>query len=173
MNIIEDNTDLSHLNNLLDKFIVNFNPTELKGMVRQNNGKIYQNEYNKEFINVDSIIIDEVKRIIKKYLPNNDLHYHFARLNKIEVDTNLNDSYHTDKGTADVILLHYPNLNTYFKGGEFEWLDIMGISNRIETTTAKNIILIDNPPHRVLNVTEGERYSFAFFFDKIKIKEFI
>ena len=44
MNIIEDSTELTHLKSLLDKFIVNFNPTELKGMVRQNNGKVYQNE---------------------------------------------------------------------------------------------------------------------------------
>jgi hypothetical protein len=173
MNIIEDSTDLSHLKNLLDEFIIKFNPTELKGMVRQNNGKIYQNEYNKEFINADAIIIDEIKRIIKKYLPDNDLHYHFARLNKIEVDTNLNDSFHTDAGTANVIFLHYPNSNTYFKGGEFEWLDSDNNSTIIETKISKNLILIDNPPHRVLNVTEGERYSFAFFFDKIKIKELL
>lgn len=26
----------------------------------------------------------------------------------------------------------------------------------------------NNPPHRVLNVTEGERFSFAIFFDKYK-----
>jgi hypothetical protein len=173
MNIIEDSTDLSHLKNLLDEFIIKFNPTELKGMVRQNNGKIYQNEYNKEFINADTIIIDEIKRIIKKYLPDNDLHYHFARLNKIEVDTNLNDSFHTDAGTANVIFLHYPNSNTYFKGGEFEWLDSDDNTTIIKTNTTKNILLIDNPPHRVLNVIEGERYSFAFFFDKIKIKELL
>jgi hypothetical protein len=148
----------------INKFVNNFIPTQVKGPIRQ----LYVNEYNKEFINPSDDIINVLKKLILEYFPNFELKYYYSRLNKVEEGTNPADGFHTDMGTGNIIILHYPKSNPHFEGGEFEWKDINGNSEIVKIENGMNVILVDNPPHRVLNVTKGERYSFAFFFDKYK-----
>ena len=160
INVIKNYTDLTYFQKEINELVKNFKPTQLKGIIR--NGKdVYFNEYNKEFLNTSSTLIFKIEQIIKEYYPKHFVVFRIARLNKIDLNSNVDDDFHDDLGTGNLIFLHYPVDNSHFVGGEFEWEnnEIITIENGM------NLILVNNPRHRVLNVSEGERYSFAFFFD--------
>lgn len=162
MNIIEDYSELD--NSEFDTLIKEFKPTQLKGLLKFSKNKTYHNEYDKQFIDVSPKTIDQITSIISKYFTNHNIQYEFARLNRIYKDSNIDDGFHTDSELCNVIFLHYPKNNPKFIGGNFEWEN----TKIYEVKNGMNLILVDNPPHRVLNVSEGERYSFVFFFKVIE-----
>jgi hypothetical protein len=162
MNIIKDYTDLPNSEKEINSYLDNFKITNKKGIIRLGTEE-YHSEYNKQHIKPTNSLIREIESIIKKYLPDIYIKYEITRLNKVETNTNLNDDFHDDFGIGNLILLHYPKKNSYFVGGQFEWEN----KEIIEIKNGMNLILINNPRHRVLNVTEGERFSFAFFFNII------
>lgn len=163
MNLIKDFQDLPE--DEINELIRNFRPTQKKGLVKDMTPNVtYVNEYNKQFIDVSNNLVEKVKNIIQPHFPSEKIVFRFARLNKVETDTNPSDGFHTDLGSGNVIFLHYPKSNPPYEGGDFEIED----GERIHPINGLNLILVDNPPHRVLNVTNGERYSFAFFFMRFK-----
>lgn len=166
MYIIKDYTELPI--DEIDTHIRNFKPTQLKGPDSEFNiNKVFVNEYTKEHLNISSNLINSVEKIVLKYFPNYQLRYNVSRLNLVETNTNKSDEYHNDIGAGNIIVLHYPKSNSHFKGGQFQWSNNV-VNEIIEIENGLNIILVDNPPHRVLNVTEGRRFSFAFFFERYK-----
>lgn len=168
MYIIKNKIDL--LDAEVNEFMDNFTPTQIKSLDREVRPFSYVNEYTKQFINPSNDLINLLKNMIMSYFPNHEVNYYYSRLNKVEKDTNYSDGFHTDMGTGNVIILHYPKTNPHFVGGQFEWKNNNDVSEIVEIENGMNIMIIDNPPHRVLNVTEGCRYSFAFFFDRYKIR---
>lgn len=171
MYIIKDYTELPL--DEIDNHIRNFKPTELKGIDKKLNvNKVFVNEYTKEHLTISSNLINSLEKMVLKYFPNYQLRYNVSRLNLVETNTNPSDNYHNDIGTGNIIVLHYPKSNPYFKGGQLQWSNDI-INEIIEIENGLNIILVDNPPHRVLNVTEGKRFSFAFFFERYKQKGII
>ena len=171
MYIIKDYTELP--DDEINSYIRNFKPTQLKGPDKESNiNKVFVNEYTKEHLNISSNLIISLEKIILKYFPNYQLRYNVTRLNLVEKDTNPSDDYHNDAGTGNIIILHYPKSNHYFKGGQLQWTNDI-INEIVEIENGMNLILVDNPPHRVLNVTEGKRFSFAFFFERYKQKGII
>lgn len=165
--IIKDYTEIS--GDELNSFLSDFVPDQKKGYVRSYaNGSTFVNDYDKKFIEFSPALLDEFRGIVSKYFPEFDFKCHIIRLNKIGKDTNPNDDFHTDMGTGNVIVLHYPKSNPKFVGGGFQWKNEIGEVITEEVTNGLNLILVDNPPHRVLNVVDGERFSFAIFFDRYK-----
>jgi hypothetical protein len=164
--IIKDYTDLPE--NLINEKLKNYKPTELKGDI-WNKEKNWLNEYDVQHLDINNELSDSVKNMVQQYFPDYKLVNIINRLNKIVVDSNKNDGYHDDNSTGNIIVIHYPKLNTPFEGGEFDWKD----TEIIKPTPGLNLILVNNPPHRVLNVTKGERYSFSFFFKMFKRNNFI
>jgi hypothetical protein len=160
----------------LDGYVENFNPIHLKGYVSRMDKKrvhSYINEYDKQIINPSPVLLNEIENIIKHHVPNTDISYLMCRLNRVSENTNTNDPYHNDEGTGDIIFLHYPNINEEFEGGEFQWKDEEDNEHTVNVTNGLNLILIENPWHRVLNVTKGIRFSYAFFFNILKKKVLI
>jgi len=161
MEVIKDFQDIYHEE--VDFLVKNFRLDEKKGYTKNFAlGKVFVNEYDKQFIEPTSKLVNSVKDVILSYHKDWNITFAYSRLNKISKDTNTSDGFHDDKISGNVIFLHYPKINSPYLGGELE------IENGeiIATTNGMNIILIDNPPHRVLNVTEGERFSVAFFFNR-------
>ena len=153
-----DNLLESEINNFMNKFT----PTQLKG---EKFGSGFINDYNKQSIEPSNEFINKVKNIILNHLNNYVISYGGARLNLIEKDTNPSDEFHTDVASGNIIFLHYPKFNPYFEGGEFEWIDDNSNNNIVKIKNGMNLILINNPQHRVLNVTSGKRFSFTLFFN--------
>jgi Rps23 Pro-64 3,4-dihydroxylase Tpa1-like proline 4-hydroxylase len=87
-------------------------------------------------------------------------------INKINAITNQNDDFHTDE--SDISIVTY--LNEDFEGGEFEYIFN---DETIKIRPIKNTTLIMNREirHRVLNVTNGERFSLIFFYKKLQKKQ--
>lgn len=161
MQVIKDYQDI--YDEEVNFLVKNFRLDEKKGYTKNFAvGKVFVNEYDKQFIEPTSKLVNSVKNVILSHFPEWDISFNFSRLNKIGKNTNTSDGFHDDKISGNIILLHYPKINPFYIGGELE------IENGeiIPTSNGLNLILIDNPPHRVLNVTEGERYSVAFFFNR-------
>ena len=162
--------------NEIDVYVNNFLPTYLKGNIGQRkDGKhSYHNEYDKQVINPSKKLLEDITNILNKYVPNHSFIHVMSRINRVGENTNPSDDFHNDLGGGDIIFLHYPNSNPYFEGGELEWYtnDISEI-NKIDIKNGMNVIMFDNPHHRVKNVTKGIRYSLAFFFYTKSKKEIL
>ena len=159
--IIKDYTELPE--DLINQKLQNYQPTELKGKI-WNAKKNWLNEYEVQHLEIEDELSNAVKEILLKYFPDYRMKNTITRLNKVVKDSNKDDGYHDDHTSGNIILIHYPKSNTYFEGGEFDWKD----TEIIKPTPGLNLILVNNPMHRVMNVTEGERYSFSWFFKMYK-----
>lgn len=102
----------------------------------------------------------------KKILNNNDINYKIEGiwLNKVNIETNKNDDYHTDVCDLSIVIF----LNDDFEGGEFEYMDNFGKSNKIKPEKNKAIVMDKKLPHRVLPVISGERFTLVCFLEHIK-----
>ena len=167
MKVIKDYTQFN--NSELKEYIESFHPSFKKGIYRKFD---YDHiiDYDMQHIQPSDELMHDIKKILKSYISNTEFIFLKCCLNRILVNTNETDGFHNDWNSGDLVLLHYPYLD--FKGGELEWLED-DISNIINIEAGLNLILNNNPYHRVLNVTEGIRYSFAFFFKKINKKELL
>ena len=97
--------------------------------------------------------------IVKKEIGDVEIDVKYTRLNLVEENTNINDPYHTDAG-YNLIMTYYPNDD--YDGGEFVWYE-NGVVNEIKPTKNMLTIMLDNPKHKVRNVTKGKRYSMVTF----------
>jgi Rps23 Pro-64 3,4-dihydroxylase Tpa1-like proline 4-hydroxylase len=87
-------------------------------------------------------------------------------INYINTTTNKNDNFHKD--IAEVSIVIY--LNDNFDGGELEYIDKNGIQKKYLPKINSAVIMTDNVWHRVLPVTNGNRFSFVCFFENKNTK---
>jgi hypothetical protein len=92
-----------------------------------------------------------------------EIQYNGIFINKITTETNKNDDYHID--SCDLTAIIY--LNNDFIGGNLE-CQIKG--GNIQIVPEKNLLLLMERGinHRVLPITNGERYSLIVWFRKKK-----
>jgi Rps23 Pro-64 3,4-dihydroxylase Tpa1-like proline 4-hydroxylase len=88
-----------------------------------------------------------------------EIQYNGMFINKITSDTNKNDGYHRDE--SDLTIVTY--LNDDFEGGEFEYKE-NGKMIKIQPQENLSILMNKTILHRVLPVTNGERYSLVTWF---------
>ena len=98
-------------------------------------------------------------------------------INKVNTITNIDDHFHVD--LADLTIVTY--LNKDFEGGEFEYIsnfeggefeDTFNDERiRIKPIINFSLIMDRTIPHRVLSVTNGERFSLVSFYKKIQKKQ--
>ena len=124
--------------------------------------KTYYNQYYKQTIDLPDDIKLKITQSIRD-LCNYDVKISYTRVNWVTVNSNLNDTYHNDFG-YDCIFTSY---HGEFDGGEFEWIENKEIK-QIKPKNNQCVMVIDNPPHRVLNVTKGDRYAIVTFCKKEK-----
>ena len=84
-------------------------------------------------------------------------------INKIDVNSNKDDKFHTDILPVSLILY----LNDDYTGGELEYLD--NTNSKLKIIPEKNLIVTMNSQlkHRVLPISSGVRYSLVAFFSFI------
>jgi Rps23 Pro-64 3,4-dihydroxylase Tpa1-like proline 4-hydroxylase len=92
-----------------------------------------------------------------------EIQYNGIFINKIDTYSNQNDAYHRDE--CDLTFVTY--LNEDFVGGDFEYIK-KGEKEQIKPKTNLSIMMYKNILHRVLPVTEGERYSLVTWFRLVK-----
>lgn len=148
-----------HFKNIFDDsindVIKNFTITHKKGNFRD----LYFNQYHKQFVDLNDDIKNVMCDKIKEYLPDVNVELSYTRVNWVGPYTNVNDPYHTDYG-YDVIFTYYYG---EYDGGEFEWIED-GVTKKIKPESGDCVLVIGNPHHRVLNVTNGDRYAIVTFF---------
>lgn len=149
-NIEETNSILKDYNELINNFKIE---TPIGKQTE------FYNQYNTQYTflndNLKSFIISTINNHIE--IPN--IYIEYTRINLVETNTNLKDTYHTDIGN-DIIFTFYPKQS--FTGGDFEWIENKKVYS-IKPEENMYIILINNNPHRVLNVTNGQRFAIVTF----------
>jgi Rps23 Pro-64 3,4-dihydroxylase Tpa1-like proline 4-hydroxylase len=87
-------------------------------------------------------------------------------INKINTITNIDDHFHVD--LVDLSIVTY--LNEDFEGGEFEYI-FNDEKIKIKPIINSSLIMDKKTKHRVLSVTNGERFSLVSFYNKIQKKQ--
>jgi hypothetical protein len=82
-------------------------------------------------------------------------------INKVNSITNQNDTFHKDNCDASIVTY----LNEDFEGGEFQYI-FDNEKIKIKPIINLSVIMDRTIPHRVLNVTNGERFSLISFYNK-------
>ena len=150
-----DKTTIRELNEIIENYTI----VHDIGINKNEDGSIYFNQYKKQLVDLNDNIKEKLTNTIENFVDTNGLEICYTRVNLVEENTNLNDDYHTDKG-YDLIITYYPNDD--YDGGEFEWLE-NGKPYQFKPIKDSITIMLDNPPHRVCNVTKGKRYSIVTF----------
>lgn len=119
----------------------------------------YYNQYKQQLITLNEDIVTKMCDVVKGELGDIEISVEYTRVNLVEEDSNKNDSYHTDMG-YDLIFTYYPNDD--YEGGEFVWYE-NSMVYEIKPTKNMLTIMLDNPKHKVRNVTSGKRYSIVTF----------
>ena len=146
--------ELLFLNSICSSFV----PTAQASIINKNN------YYIRKMLNFKTDLLEYQKKC-KTHLGGN---YKIEALwiNKVTPNTNKNDKFHCD--IADISIVTY--INEDFEGGEFEYIFE---NEKIKIKPIKNSSLIMNEKleHRVLNVTNGERFSLISFYKKLQKKQ--
>jgi len=142
----------------LDSICSNFIETETHSV------KTKHNYYIRKILDIDKDLIDYQKSC--KELIDDEYELFGLWINKVTVDTNINDEYHND--TCDLTIITY--INDTFDGGEFEYTEN---KNLFKIKPIRNVSLfIDNKVrHRVVKITKNERFSLISFYNKKRKKE--
>ena len=161
-NILSDSEQFL-LNNKCDNFVLTHvqNPNQNK---KTNN---YYQRYKFNF--EDSEIKEIIKKIInyvKSITNQNEIKPLGVWINKVNSESNKNDDFHKD--VSDLTFLLY--LNENFEGGDFEYINEKKEKIKIKPKTNLSIISNSELYHRVLPVTNGERFSLVVFL-KVKNKK--
>ena len=149
-NIEENNPILKDYNELINNF-------KIESPIGNNVG--FYNQYNTQYTFLNDNLKNFIISTINNHIISSNLYIEYTRINLVEKNTNLNDMYHTDIGN-DIIFTFYPKQS--FTGGEFEWIE-NEIVHSIKPEENMYIILVNNNPHRVLNVTSGKRFAIVTF----------
>ena len=182
MKVIIEDDNWDDLEDELSTLLKEYKTTVAAGLHVFPDGKKWMHYYNHEVIN-DKMSDKFKKRMvdtINRMMNNNDVEWELyqAWINFIEPHHNQNESFHRDH-EKDIVLIHYPKFNQEMKGGELQWVENENTPNQeIKSFKPKvgegtNILLLECPQHRVVEITEGIRWSFVFFCYKKKTKRFI
>lgn len=124
----------------------------------------YTSYYNRKFVSLPENIENRIYQSFKTECNIDNIKIDATWINHIYVNTNENDGFHKDISDFSLVLF----LNEGFKGGNFEYKDDNNDIKIIEPKENKAVLMDINRPHRVRNVTEGNRYSFITFLSIMK-----
>jgi hypothetical protein len=122
------------------------------------------NYYIRKTLNIETDLLEYQKRC--KELIDDEYDLVGLWINKVTIETNIDDSYHND--TCDLTIVTY--INDAFVGGEFEYIEN---KNLFKIKPIRNISLFMDSKlkHRVLKITKNERYSLISFYYKDQKRE--
>lgn len=151
------------LNNKCNNFVLSEEPN-----IILNDTKNY---YYRHFLNPKDFEIEPIIKKITEYIKNtiseSRINLTSSWINKVNAESNKDDDFHID--FWDLTFLLY--LNENFNGGDFEYINENKEKIKIKPKTNLSIITNNKLLHRVLPVTEGERFSLVLFFEINKKKE--
>jgi|694.fasta_scaffold09752_7 hypothetical protein len=163
------------LTNLFDENYINFLLNEIEdktfeGIGQKLNSTKYNhyNYYNRYHLEIEDKYKKNIELFLyKTYNKKYTLKDKGIWINKITVNTNKTDVFHTD--SSDLTIVTY--LNDEYSGGEFEYIDQYNESIKIQTKKGLSLIMDDNLMHRVSPVLNGNRYSLVCFFNLVTKNE--
>ena len=124
----------------------------------------YLNYFFREALDLKDIsiqnIITNIEFYVKNRLNNVNIELHYLAINKVDVNSNKDDGFHND--VSPITFISY--LNGDYSGGEFEYIDDNNNKIKVQPKKKLTIVMNDKTPHRVLPVTNGNRYSLVAFF---------
>lgn len=129
--------------------------------------KDYINFYFRQFLDLNEPLVHSIGMELESYIKDKfytNLELKSIWINKIDVNSNKDDKFHTDISPCSLILY----LNDDYSGGELEYINDTGSKSKI--IPQKNLIITMNNrlQHRVLPISNGVRYSLVAFFGFIK-----
>jgi hypothetical protein len=146
--------ELLFLNSICSSFV----PTTEASIINKNN------YYIRKMLNFETDLLEYQKKCIIHLGDNYEIEALW--INKVTPNTNKNDKFHYDSSNISIVTY----INEDFEGGEFEYIFK---NEKIKIKPIKNSSLIMNEKleHRVLNVTNGERFSLVSFYKKLQKKQ--
>ena len=155
---ILSNVDMEFLYKKCNNLILSESPKEKT--------KNERNYYFREFLDLNDPLMHNIVMGLESYIKTKlytNLELDSMWINKIDINSNKNDNFHTDISPCSLILY----LNDEYIGGELEYIN--DNNNKLKIIPQKNLIVIMNNrlKHRVLPVTSGVRYSLVAFFSFI------
>lgn len=127
--------------------------------------------YVRLFVNNELLTnyLDSVKHFINEHIELNKLgliNFENSKswINKVNTETNLNDTFHTDK--SDLSIITY--LNSDYTGGELLYIDETNQKQIIKPKENMTLVMNNKLLHKVMPVVNGTRFSLVTFF---KFKE--
>jgi hypothetical protein len=149
LNNILTNDELIYLNSLCNNFIE----------TSEFSIKSEHNYYIRKILDSKTDLLEYQKKL--KIHIGNEYELDGVWINKINSTTNQNDKFHKDDSDASIVTY----LNDDFEGGEFQYI-FNNEKIKIKPTINLSIIMDRTIPHRVLNVTSGQRFSLISFYKK-------
>lgn len=148
------NEELLFLNSICSKFV----PTENVSIINDTN------YYIRKIIDSKIDLLEYQKKCIIHI--ESEYEIQGMWINKINTSTNQYDDFHIDE--HDLSIITY--LNEDFEGGEFEYI-FKNKKIKIKPIINSSLIMDKTIKHRVLNVTNGERFSLVSFYKKPQKKQ--
>ena len=159
--------DLDFLQNKVENFTLSESPNS------DGDGSNKSNSYYRDMLDIhNEPQLSQMLSKVVKYVKDTtevigDIKVNSVSINKVFEGSNTNDGMHKDMSELTFILY----LNDNFDGGEFEYLDDKKQRVKIKPNTNLAIVSNNKLNHRVLPVTNGERYSLIMFISRIPKKE--
>jgi len=143
---------------LLQKKCDNFIPSQTPTLDKDNT-----NFYFREYIDLKDPLMHNIVMGLESYIKTKlytNLELKSMWINKIDINSNKDDSFHKDISPCSLILY----LNDDYIGGELEYIN--DTNNRLKIIPQKKLVVIMNNQleHRVLPINSGVRYSLVAFF---------
>jgi hypothetical protein len=126
----------------LDSVCKNFLETEIVST------KENYSYYITKHLNIETDLLDYQKRC--KELMDNQYELYGLWINKVTIETNIDDSHHTD--ICDLTIVTY--INDTFDGGEFEYIENQNVF-KIKPIRNTSLVKDDKLKHRVLKITKN------------------
>ena len=142
----------------LDSICKNFVELEISERDKNNN------YYIRKPLNIETDLLEYQKRC--KESLNNEYELASVWINKVTIETNIDDAYHNDN--SDLTIVTY--INDTFDGGEFEYIENQSVF-KIKPIRNMSLFMNDKLKHRVLKITKNERFSLISFYKKLQKKE--
>jgi len=160
MNMLNTHENLLSENELsfLDSVCINFIEKEIVEGDKNNN------YYIRKPLNIETDLLEYQKRC--KESINNEYELDSLWINKVTIETNIDDAHHNDE--SDLTIITY--INDTFEGGEFEYMENKNVF-KIKPIRNMSLFMNKKLKHRVIKVTKNERFSLVSFYNKIQKKE--
>lgn len=142
----------------LDSVCANFFEKEIISSKKNNSYYITKN------LNIEKDLVEYQKKC--KELIEDEYDLVGLWVNKVTIETNINDAYHND--ISDLTIITY--INDTFDGGEFEYIENKNLF-KIKPIRNMSLFMDSKLKHRVLKITKNERFSLISFYNKKRKKE--